>query len=265
MNKFYNEFTKSDLTTESFLPHSQVYKETKKNSGGLSAIGPKGNNGLPNKNIVHKKTTAKSSFPIEYNPKNKNKIDSYDETDLEQLNEEGINKYSFRKRRNRVIIIILIILLLLSMAFTVVYASVLRAKNNCFMHINSTSTANVSVDGLSLTEFRCPTILQGDRILKLEMVAEFEAPGKYNIEYYFKCFESGKEMSNVLVFEPNLSYFRSNKGVYSGQVEITNEDFNNNLRSVSLCNGVILDERYEYTLNAKNFKMDFYVSIQQAD
>lgn len=266
MNKFYNEFTKNDLSTESFLPYSQASKQTKKNEGGLSAIRPQ-NKGLPNKNVVNKKTTAKSAFPLQYNPKNRSKVDlgGYDERDLEELNEEGLKKYSFRRKRNTVIIIILIILLLISLAFTIIYASVLRVKNNCFMHINSTDRASVYVDGKSLTQFRCPTLLQGDRILNLDMTADFDSPGTYRIEFYFECFESGKKMDNVLVYEPNLTYFKSSNGVYSGNVEITDEAFNDNFRSVFLCGGVILDEKYEHTLNASNFKLDFYVSIQSVD
>ena len=248
MKKDYSPFTKSDMPLDSSLSAPQSGSGVKKKPK-IEAIG---------KSTASKtKKKTNSSSPKGKNINKSNRLEKMNISDLEELNEENIRTYGFRRRRNRTIIIILIILLLISFLSIGIYAAIGEIKPNCFVY-NQGVASTVYVDGNQINKFKSPNNLQGNRIYEVDLDLKINQSGKFNVSYYVECFEDGKLLENTLIVKGGNFIFNAETNRYESKQALDGET------KFDLLEGVVLAFEYEHTLNTNNFKMEVYVYVTNA-
>lgn len=268
MKKDYNRVTTSDMPLDSsFSP--EIQDQTKKpatSKAKINAIGKSTQNKTKKtqvKKLPAKKpptTRPNQDVDKEEDKKLKTKLNasSVEMADLEKLNEENIKTYSYRTRRNRVYIILLSILLVVTVIVVSVFAIIGRLKANCNMILHGRVNAAYIVDGKTLDEFRTPSSLQGNSILRLDIKIKINSSGLYNVRFMPETYKKGVKMKNTLIYKPNYELFEEGKnGVYYSIEPIQGDQI------ISLCEGVILDYYYKDSLNADNFKLNFHTYFEK--
>ncbi len=248
MNKEYNKNTISDIPMDAAFNSSveEVDEQKLKSKVKINAIGKKANNKI--KPIQQKEFKSVR--------RNKSKYDS-SLTDLEQLNEDNLQNYRYKARRNRVIIILLVVLLILAIGGVSVYMYISRLQTNCNMYAVG-AHCNYIIDGKELDKFRAPAGLQGNRILRVKIQLEILERGSYDIKYIPKCYKNGELLDNVLILGCNFNLFHEGgDGYWYSNTSIKGR------QKITLCAGVILDDSYEGDLNNDNFRLDFYTYLEK--
>lgn len=245
MKKDFNKATLTDMPLDSSLPATNTEKTTPAKRK-ISQITSK-----------NSKTKSKSKITTKNNEiKQKNEAI---EEDLEKLNEENLKNHSFRQRRNRIVIIVLILLLILSIGGFILYFNISKLENNCYFHLEGDADAVYIINDMELTKFRAPSELKGNRILELKIQIKIKSGGNYNIKFKPRVYQSGSELSNVLIYEPiqneEYKFVEAEGGFYNSYAPISGN------QTITLCYGVVLDRDYENSLNISNFKMDFYTYL----
>ena len=255
MKKDYNKATTSDIPMDdSFTPE---IKETKPKTTSstttkakINAIGKKAKTQIAKKAVSTKEKTK--------GLRTKLNSSSVEMSDLEKLNEDNIRTYSYRSRRNKVIIALLSVVLAITIAVVSIFAIVGRLKTNCNMILHGNVNASYIIDDMEIDEFRTPSSLQGNRILKINIEINIRSGGTYNVKFIPLCYQKGVLMGNTLIYEPNYALFEEGgDGYYYSKSPISGNQV------ISLCGGIILDYYYETSLNADNFKLDFHTYFEK--
>lgn len=249
MKKDYNRATMTDLPMDDSL---NPIEPSKRKSTSTTK--------KPKINTIGTKKTSSTSKKLTTSTTKKTSSKNTKEelSDLEKLNEENLKSYRFKSRRNRVVIILLSLLLIISIASIATYLAITRLKTNCNMHIHGEVKAVHLVDGKEMQEFRGPSNLQGNRVLRLDIDLKLEEGGTFNIKFKVECYQKGDLMENTLIYEPNLSLFAEDgDGIYYSKNPIGGNQV------ISLCDGIILDYFYEDTLHNDIFRMDFHTYIER--
>lgn len=240
MKKVYNQATKSDMPLDSSVI-SSTPTAPKSTKAKINVIGKKSssksstNAKTPTGSI--KKTSVLKSNSIELQ-------------DLEKLNDDNLKKFTFRKRRNRVVIIILSVLLVVAIASIIIYSTISKLENNCFLEVEGDASATYVIDGKELEKFRTPSNLQGNRILEFDTDIKIESSGSYYVHFQILCYQNGELLDNTLIYNPNLALFELGlDGCYYSRDVISGD------QTIDLCQGVVLDMEYEHSLNVNNFTM----------
>ncbi len=170
--------------------------------------------------------------------------------DLETINEQNLKKYRSRTTRNKVVIAVLILLLLAAITTIVVIVSVKRLENNCELKVYGNVDAEFIVDGEKMDKFRTPFGVQGNRVYMIDTDIQINSTGQFNVYYTIEVFQSGVKLKNTFAYEYNHEFFtNSGNGRYSSVAPISGG------QTISLFDGVVLDDAYENTLNTDNFRM----------
>lgn len=283
MKKDYNRDVMSDMPVEaSFTPSTQAKTTKTTTKPKISAIGTqkrtttskststsKSNasktstlKSSSSKSLAGKESTAKTDKEQQEvkSKKLRTKLTNSDSeiSDLEKLNEENIKSYRFKSKRNKVLIAVLSVLLAITIVSIVTYLTISRLKTNCNFYAHGDASVVFVIDGTEMDEFRTPSNLQGNRILKLDIKVKIESSGYYNVKFIPKCYQKGVLMNNTLIYEQNFDLFYEGGDGYYYSINPISGD-----QTIRLCQGVILDYEYEHTLNVDNFRMDFDVYFEK--
>ena len=186
------------------------------------------------------------------------KSNSIELQDLEKLNDENLKKFTFRTKRNRVVIIILAMLLLIAVTGVIIYATISKLENNCFLTVKGDAAATYIIDGNELDKFRTPSNLQGNRILEFDADIRIESSGNYYVSFKILCYQNGRLLDNILVYNPNVDLFELGlEGVYYSKDVIQGNS------TIDLCQGVVLDIAYESSLTVENFTMEIITEFER--
>lgn len=197
--------------------------------------------------------------PVRSSLRSKLNDDSIDLVELEQLNETNLKNFKARTRRNRVIIIVLTILLVITASTIGILLAISKLTNNSFLYIHGRVSATHVVDGYELNRFRTPTEIQGNRLLSIDLDLKIESSGNYNIRFTIDIFQNGEELDNTIIYEYNRTlFYAGNDGYYYSKNPIAGD------QTIDLCEGVLIDYRYEHTLNINNFRMEVHTYIEVA-
>lgn len=197
--------------------------------------------------------------PVRSSLRSKLNDDSIDLVELEQLNETNLKNFKARTRRNRVIIIVLTILLVITASTIGILLAISKLTNNSFLYIHGRVSATHVVDGYELNRFRTPTEIQGNRLLSIDLDLKIESSGNYNIRFTIDIFQDGEELDNTIIYEYNRTlFYAGNDGYYYSKNPIAGD------QTIDLCEGVLIDYRYEHTLNIDNFRMEVHTYIEVA-
>ena len=197
--------------------------------------------------------------PVRSSLRSKLNNDSIDLVELEQLNETNLKNFKARTRRNRVIIIVLTILLVITASTIGILLAISKLTNNSFLYIHGRVSATHVVDGYELNRFRTPTEIQGNRLLSIDLDLKIESSGNYNIRFTIDIFQNGEELDNTIIYEYNRTlFYAGNDGYYYSKNPIAGD------QTIDLCEGVLIDYRYEHTLNIDNFRMEVHTYIEVA-
>ena len=170
--------------------------------------------------------------------------------DLETINEQNLKKYRSRTTRNKVVISVLILLLLAAITTIVVIASVKKLENNCELKVYGNVDAEFIVNGEKMDKFRTPVGVQGNRVYMIDTDIQINSTGQFNVYYVIEVFQSGVKLKNTFAYDYNHEFFtNSDNGRYSSVAPISGG------QTISLFDGVVLDDAYENTLNTDNFRM----------
>jgi len=268
MKKEYNRMTTTDMPLDSsFTPTVEVVKDKKpavqkpkinaigKNTANKAKAGSK-----TTKTTSKSSTNSSSSKDVESKDKKlRTKLTKSDVelTDLEKLNDENIKQFRFKSKRNKVVIVLLSIMLAISITAISVYFAITKLETNCNM-IAHGAAATFIVDNQEMDKFRAPANLQGNRVLILDIDIRIEEAGEFAIYFTPKAYQKGVEMDNVLIYEHNTDlFYDGGDGCYYSKNKIEGN------QTISLCNGIILDNAYENTLNVDNFRLDFHVYFER--
>ena len=175
------------------------------------------------------------------------------------MNETNLKNFKARTRRNRVIIIVLTILLVITASTIGILLAISRLTNNSFLYIHGGVSATHVVDGYELNRFRTPTEIQGNRLLSIDLDLKIESSRNYNIRFTIDIFQNGEELDNTIIYEYNRTlFYAGNDGYYYSKNPIAGD------QTIDLCEGVLIDYRYEHTLNIDNFRMEVHTYIEVA-
>jgi len=177
-------------------------------------------------------------------------------SDLEKLNEDNLKTYRYKSKRNKFVIAILSVLLAITIAIIVTYAVITKLKTNCNMILHGQVEAVYVVDGQTMNEFRAPSNLQGNRILKLDIGLKIKDGGMYNIKFKANVYKKGVLINNTLIYKHNTDLFYDGYDGYYYSLRPISGD-----QTIELCEGIILDYYYEESLNVDNFKLNFHTYI----
>lgn len=255
MKKEYNRATMSDMPMEDSLNPSvtRVTTEKKTVKPKINAIGKKAT-------AATKAKSTKTDNKQGSKPKTKLVSKSENLQDLEKLNEDNIKTYSVRSKRSKVVIVLLSVMLVIAIAVIAVYISITKLKTNCTMYLHGNVSATILVDGMELEEFRAPSNLQGNRVLRLDIKLKIEESGSFNIKFIPKCYQKGVLLENTLAYidnYPDNQFMEGGDGYYYSEEAIEGN------QTISLCSGIVLDYFYEDSLNIDNFKMEFHIYIEK--
>ena len=246
MRQTYNKNTFTDTPMDASLSSSFADFDEQKLSSKqkIKAIGNKAKNKLKSNKVNEGVEQEENDFET-------------DLQDLEKLNEENLQNFRYKHRRNKVIIILLSVLLVISLAAVAIYMIIVKLQTNCNMFVYGANASYV-INGLETDEFRAPAGIEGNRILKLDIKLKIKESGEFNIKYTPKCYKNGKRLENVLIFDCNFDLFYEGGDGYW----YSNESISGN-QTIKLCAGVILDGDYESNLTTDNFKLDFYTYLEK--
>ena len=210
-------------------------------------------------------TTAKSTTkttPKTTNISKKSKARE-DLVDLEQMNQENINSYRFKSRRNRVLIVTLVILLVTAIAVISIFLAVSKLQTNCNFYAHG-ADASFIIDGEKLSQFRTPANIQGNSRLEMEIELQIKDSGMFNIKFVALCYQKGQLMNNTLIYTPTMELFKEGALVYdeNDPYYYSKQPIHGN-QTIRLCGGVILDYEYRDSLNVDNFKLEFHVYLEK--
>lgn len=250
MRKDYNQMTTSDMPMDSSFTSllAEYDKQKSKSKQKINAIGKKAKKNLRKKD--EKKAVKTSS-------ENEDNKFTEDLKDLEKINEGNLQNVRYKSRRNKVIIILLSVFLIISIASVAVYVVITKLKTNCNMYVSG-ARASYVLNGMAINEFRAPSALEGNRILKVEIKLKIKEFGKFRIRYTPKCYKDGVELDNVLIYGCNFDLFYEGGDGYW----YSNEPIKGN-QTILLCRGIILDDSYDEKLNVNNFRLDFYTNLEK--
>lgn len=266
MKKDYNRLTTSDMPLDSsFTPQVEVVKEKKItskpkiNAVGKSTTSKAKTGGSKTSGIKSgKSATTKSSSSSNSKLRTKLVQSDVEISDLEKLNEENIKSYRFKSKRNKVVIVVLSILLAITIATIAIYASITNLETNCKMIVHDVD-ATFFVNDEEMTEFRAPANLQGDCILNINIKIKINESGLFKIRFEPVCYQKGVLMENTLIHDHNVVLFdKSEDETYCYSTEIIEGN-----QIIFLCNGIIIDDAYEKTLNVDNFQFEFHVYVER--
>ena len=249
-----NELTKTDMPLDASFSAGSTIK----------ANPSKSTTSKPKIQVIAKKKTSKSTTTTKNNSKAKTeqrtklKADAIDIENLEKLNEESIKTHRFRGRRNRLILIILAILLTVAVAFIAVYFTVLQLKNNSFAFIYGDVEATYYIGGEELTAFRTPQGVKGNRTYRFDVEVDIGYEGEYNVSFGVKVYQGTTLLDNTIIYMPDWNNFEyRHDGLYH------NKEVMSGSQRLYLFAGVVIDDQYENTLNADNFKMEIHTYINK--
>ena len=180
--------------------------------------------------------------------------------DYEQTNAYNTRLIRGKLRRNKVIISVLLILLLVSLATIIVAYVFLNLDKTCYVNVVGDVSADCIVDGHSITSFRVPSSIKGNRVLKLDIDLKINEPGDYNIKYKAVCFQDEDVLANTQIYQPNEELFQAVGNGYYGLIAPVEGG-----KVIDLCGGVIIDYHYEESLNVNNFSMQFEIIIEKVE
>ena len=253
MKKVYSDADKTDMPLDSQKKVSaKTNSSTETKKAKISVISSKNSSNSKAKNSASKSSKS--------NLRSRLKSDSVDMMDLEKLNEENIKSRGFRGRRNQFIIIILSVLLAISIAVIVVFMTMSKVENNCFLNVHGDASAAYIVDGKELNEFRAPATIQGFRVLKLDVDLKIESGGSYNIEFEVEVYQGSLLLDGIQLTGVNTSVFAlAPDGVtYRSMVPVSGNQV------IQLFTGIAINSEYEKTLNDSNFKMEVNSTLTRA-
>lgn len=250
MRKPYNRNTFTDTPMDASVNSSFDDLEEQKLSSKqkINAIGKKANNKLKPKNIeeVEEEIEVEEEKPFD---------DGID--DLEKLNEETLQNFRFKHRRNRVIIVLLSIFLALSVAAVAIYMIIVKLQTNCNMYVYGANASYIINDRYT-DEFRAPAGIEGNRILKLDIKLKIRESGDFKIRFTPKCYKNGVRLDNILIFDCNFDlFYEGGDGYWYSYDTIKGR------QTITLCAGVILDGEYDNNLTTDNFRLDFYTYLEE--
>ena len=258
MRKDYNKITTSDIPLDASFAPSVAEKPKPKTTTKpkINAIGKSTANKVKQQTS---KTSTKPKKPTEENKVSKTKITSKtaDLSDLEKMNEENLKSFRFKSKRNKVVIVLLSIMLAISITVIAVYMVVSKLETNCNMYVHDGVNATFYVEGHEMDKFRTPADLQAGRTLMLDIKLKIKESGRFKISFTVQTYHKGVLMPNRGVFEHGALFDDGLDGYYysSGIIEGN--------QTIHLCNGIVIDEMYESSLNANNFRLDFHVYFQR--
>lgn len=262
MKKDFNRATKSDMPLEVdavITRSSSTPRKTTSTKPKITKIG----NGTAKKVTSSKtrKTTTSSTSKKTTTLNQKLGKDKVSNKDLEKLNEESIQKHSFRTRRNIVIIILLIMLIFVAVLSILLYAMTLTSDANCFLYLKTTGSVDASfvVENQYIEEFRTPNEFGGGRRFIVDLDLQIDSGGQYKVSFYYECFVGNELMENILPYEPNRDLFRKN---HTNNTYETITSISGN-QTVDLLQGIEINTRYSGRVNANNFSMKFYLNIER--
>lgn len=182
---------------------------------------------------------------------------SIDEVDLENVGGKNVNKYEFRRKRNRVIIVTLAILLLLCIGGIVTFWFVDESGYNCFLNVYG-ANAEYFVDGDAINKFQAPPAITGNRVYNFKLDLKINEEGEFNIRFKIFIYQNGELLENTGIYEPNSNFRPTADGYYTSVTTISGG------QTITLCYGAIIDDKYESILNYKNFKMEINTYLERA-
>ena len=234
-----------------------------KEKSGLTDSSLLNQNSLKDMNSIDKNTKA-NKIADKKGKKEKSlrttlKSDSIDLVELEQLNEQNLRNFRARSKRNRAIIIVLTVLLVAVIITIGVLLGIAKVTNNCFLYISGDGKAVHVVDDNELSRFRTPGEITGNRLLEIDLDLKIESSGSYNVRFTIQLFKDGQELENTIIYEPNRTLFSAgNDGYYYSKSPISGQ------QTINLCEGVLIDYRYENILNVNNFRMEVHTYLESA-
>ena len=250
MRNTYNRNTTSDMPMDaSFNSSVEEFDEQKRLAKQkINAIGKKAKNKLKPNEIE------------EFYTYKLNREESRYESglqDLEKLNEENLQNYRFKHRRNKVIIILLSVFLVIAIAAVAVYLVFTKLQTNCNMYVYG-ANASYIVNDMEIDEFRAPAGVQGNRILKLDIKLKIKEKGDFNIKFIPKCYKKGVRLNNILIYDCNFDlFYEGGDGYWYSNDNIKGK------QTITLCAGIILDGDYDGKLDVDNFRLDFYTYLEK--
>lgn len=178
--------------------------------------------------------------------------------ELEKINEQNIKLYNQRNKRNRIIIITLTILLILSISAMIIFGVITKKDLNCFMHVRGEAEAVYFVDNKEINKFRTPSNMRGYCILEFDLKIKIESGDSYIITFEAVAYQNDTKLDNLLIYLPNSELFtKISANKYQSNQPILG------YQTIGLCKGVIIDKKYENTLNVDNFKLDFTTTFEK--
>ena len=196
MRKDYNKMTTSDMPLDSSFSSllDEYDRQRAQAKQKINAIGKKA------KDKIKQESPKKEAIP-----KPRREVNRYAEglEDLEKINEDNLQNVRYKSRRNKVIITLLSVFLVIAVATVAVYVVITKLQTNCNMYVYG-ARADYVVNGMSIDEFRAPSGLEGNRILKFEIKLKIKEFGKFKIKYTPRCFKNDVELENVLIYGCNF-------------------------------------------------------------
>lgn len=212
---------------------------------------------VPEKSSVETNNKNKKTSKKDKSLRSTLKSNSIDLVELEELNEQNLRNFRARAKRNRAIIIVLTILLLLVIITIAILLGIARVANNSFLYVHGDANAVHIVDGNELSRFRTPGEITGNRLLEIDLDLKIESTGSYNVYFTIQVFQDDQELDNIIIYEPNRTLFSAgNDGYYYSKTFISGG------QTIDLCQGVLIDYRYENILNINNFRMEVHTYIE---
>ena len=180
--------------------------------------------------------------------------------ELEQSNANNARLIKSKLRRNKVLISVLLILLLVSLTTIIIAYIFLNLDKTCSINIVGDVSAECVVDGHTIKEFRVPSSIKGNRILKLDIDLKIKDTDMYYIKYKAVCYQDENVLANTLIYKPNETMFQAGEDGYYELIEPIIGG-----QTIDLCGGIIIDYHYEHSLNVNNFSMEFEIIIQKVE
>ena len=263
MKSDYNKYDKNDLPFDTYTDFPIQSFNYNENQKGDEKNLKKKEKKLKREKKSHQdeqEQTNKTDKTSKPEPKFKERLrsTSYDLDDLEELNEQNLKFYRKRSRRSRMIIITLVILLLAVIIGISLYLNMIYLQNNCFLYTHGDCDAVYIVDDQELKRFRTPNNLQGNRVLRADFDIKLESKGEFKVKFRVDVFQSGELIDNTLIDTLNRDlFYTGHDGYYYSKDPISGGQV------IDLCDGIVIDVKYEYTLNVDNFKLEFHTYFER--
>mgnify|MGYP003288739958 CR=1 FL=1 len=208
----------------------------------------------PSKSVVERKAETKV---LKQGKNNKTNIaDESELEDLEKINEEGLKNSATRGKRNQFVIIILSVLLVVALAFVVITMVMTKADTNCKLNLYGGVRAEYVVDGNEKSELRLRVDITSNSILLVDLNVKIKSSGEYKLKYKISCYFKGKLMKDYKAYEPNWDIFILEDGYYVTAQPVSG--------TVSLCEGVVINNEYGEEFNGYEFSMVVDTYIERA-